>query len=161
MIVQMNKQGVVTLTAENIDENNKLFQIANEANFKGQTTYGSNPEAEEAKPKRTYKKRSTTYNKSCPVIGCDHKAKSIVLHLRNKHGILPDGTLTKTFTYNGGRGNKTPLGSHARPVTMPVKQRADGKYEVIEPASEKSEKSESNSGLLGHTESFTRSRILK
>lgn len=146
MIVQMNKQGVVTLTAENAEENIKLFEVANEANFKAKANYATDVD----RPKRKYTKRAT-YLKNCPVEGCDHKARGIDMHLRNAHGIHPDGTLHNTFTYNGGRGKAGKVAPQERPVKMPV-VKTDNGYRLKNPSQ--------GSGLLGHTESFSRSRII-
>lgn len=142
----MNKQGVVTLTAENKEENQKLFEVANEANFKASANYSS-----EETPKRKYTKRSTSYLKTCPVEGCDHKAKSIAMHMRFMHGVLPDGTLTNTFQYNGGRGKAGKVAPEKRPIAMPV-IKTDKGYRLNTMAQ--------GSGLLGNTETFTRSRII-
>lgn len=92
--------GLISLTAENKDENQKLFDLANESNFTptGQT-------------KRTYTKRVTatkTHNrkervaKMCPVIGCDKEAKSLALHMLMAHGIHKDGHISETVEFSKG-----------------------------------------------------------
>lgn len=140
MIVSFGKDGKLTVTAETSVENTKLFELVN-----GEVSSKAETETED-KPKRKYAyKKRTLYLKSCPVEGCEHKAKGMDLHLRNKHGILPDGSIVKTFTYNGA--SRSGAGSpQEKEVSMPVVKTENG-YRL---------KNKSDEGLLGHTNSFAK-----
>jgi len=77
----------------------------------------------------TKKPKRTTYTKTCPVIDCEHKGKSMKLHMKLAHGIQIDGSIKDTFVYNGAR-RSDPDADPIRPVTSPVVQLGNGKYRV-------------------------------
>jgi hypothetical protein len=141
MIVEMNKQGVVTLTAESKPENETLFSIANDANFKATATY--------SKPKSDAPKKRAHYIKNCPVQGCDHKTKGITMHMLTRHGVQRDGSLKDTFHHATGGPNC--------PVSEPVTEVSKGVYKL--------RSSVQASGMLGDVKesdkpSFLGSRII-
>ena len=90
MEVKFDSLNRLQVTATTVDEATALMAMA----------YGSPKEKKERKDNggtHVPRKNKTRYAKSCPVEGCDVKAKSIGLHLRMKHGILPDGEIRSSF----------------------------------------------------------------
>lgn len=111
--------GLISLTAETKEENQKLFDLSNEANF---TPTG--------KLKQKYTKSlETTRNKhshfpkpqTCPVEGCGKVVKNVGVHMHLKHGIDKEGNVHDTFRHNR---------SGIMPVGMPVVKLPNGTYRL-------------------------------
>ena len=128
MEVKFDSQNRLQVTAVTAEEASTLMALA----------YDSKPQKKERADKGgTHgKHRKVRYVKACPVEGCDAKAKSIGLHMRMKHGILPDGEITETFKQATEGVMK---------VSEPVVSDGNGGYIL------KIHKNKSHSNFLGNT----------
>lgn len=109
--------GIISLTAENKEENKALFEFGNEMNFtptgRARTTYKKQAkEGHSRKPRHTH---------ICDVIGCEKHVKSLSLHKLMAHGIHKDGTVTETVEFSKGTS----------PVTQPVVKLPNGTYRMV------------------------------
>lgn len=125
MKVELNNKGKFVLTAETEHDNVILFSVTNSQTLNGiqlrYPTKGNKVSLQVNEQQLPVKTRKKLNFKSCPVEGCEHRAKYISLHTRLKHGIWDNVAHEEVFQNAVG---------HKVKVAEPVVKLPDGTFKL-------------------------------